>query len=97
MNDPEFDLEKVYDAKILPLLLQVTEACRKHKIPFVAAACFGNSSHGADLAIAGCGGGGDWIPDELKVMKEVAFGEMTPTRNFRTLMIGKPNRDPNLN
>jgi hypothetical protein len=35
-HPPEFDLEKVYDEQISPLMAQIIEICQQHKIPMVA-------------------------------------------------------------
>ncbi|MCI0526392.1 MAG: hypothetical protein L0Y56_02920, partial [Nitrospira sp.] len=33
---PEYDLEKVYDKQIAPLMTKIIAICKKHKLPMVA-------------------------------------------------------------
>lgn len=46
MESKAFDLEKVYDEQIYPLMDKVIAICKEHKIPFVAA--FQYASDGED-------------------------------------------------
>ena len=38
-----FDLEQVYDEKIAPLMAQIIEICKEHKMPFGAQFIYANS------------------------------------------------------
>jgi hypothetical protein len=41
-----FDLEDVYDAEVSPLMAQIIEICKKHRIPMVASFIFGHDDEG---------------------------------------------------
>ena len=36
MRKPDFDLEKVYDEQIAPLMTQIIAICKEHKLPLFA-------------------------------------------------------------
>jgi hypothetical protein len=49
MNRQEdFDLEAVYDEKIFPLMAQIIDICREHRMPMFASFLYGRDSSGTD-------------------------------------------------
>lgn len=40
---PKYDLEKVYDEQISPLMTKIIEICQEHRIPMVASFQYANS------------------------------------------------------
>ena len=46
MEKEKFDLEKVYDEQINPLMAQIIEVCKQHNMPFIAS--FQYASDGKD-------------------------------------------------
>lgn len=47
MNEP-FDLEAVYDAEIFPLMDQILDICKKHKMPMLASFVYKCNEEGED-------------------------------------------------
>lgn len=41
-----FDLEDVYDAEVSPLMVQIIEICKKHRMPMIASFIFGHDNDG---------------------------------------------------
>jgi hypothetical protein len=51
MTIEDFDLEDVYDDEIAPLMAQILEICRKHKIPMMASFCYSNNNEEDDKGL----------------------------------------------
>lgn len=45
-NQEAFDLEKVYDEQIAPLMSQIIEICKMHKLPVFASFLYANDPDG---------------------------------------------------
>lgn len=46
----DFDVEKVLDEQISPLMKQVLEICKEHKIPMVSSFCYRSNGDGLDFS-----------------------------------------------
>ena len=47
-NTESFDLEKVYDEQIAPLMTQIINICKEHKLPMFASFLYKNDSENED-------------------------------------------------
>lgn len=45
---PVFDLEKVYDEQISPLMVKIIEICKEHKMPMIFSAMYVRSEEGEE-------------------------------------------------
>jgi hypothetical protein len=44
-HQPGFDLEKVYDEQISPLMAKIIEICQQHKMPLIASFQYATEEH----------------------------------------------------
>lgn len=67
MREPQFDLEKVYDEQIAPLMKQIIAICKKHKLPMLAEFCFKSDGEGGHDFCATCipRGKKEWLPQRM--------------------------------
>jgi hypothetical protein len=48
MEQPSFDLEKVYDEEVAPLMTKIIEICKQHKLPMFATFLYANDLESGD-------------------------------------------------
>lgn len=48
-ENEKYDLEKVYDEKIAPLMTQIIDICREHKMPVLASFAYGRNEEKSDF------------------------------------------------
>lgn len=74
-----FDLEKIYDEQIAPLMTQVIEICKKHNLPFVID--FQYSSDGGDEH-GHCTSA--YLPNDIAIAPELqdAYRAVAPRRSL---------------
>lgn len=70
MTEPTFDLEKQYDAEVVPLMEAVFEACKRLGLPIVASITYSNSqnNYGAGSWAAGRDG---WAPLSFAMVRNL--------------------------
>jgi len=83
-----FDLESVYDEQIAPLMTQIIDICKRHKMPMLASFMY-QHHHGEEELESYCttslGGEGDWKPEKIIKATEIIrrrddFAAFTITR-----------------
>lgn len=76
MTEPTFDLEKIYDEQIAPLMAQIIAVCKKHRLPMLASFCYSSKDESEQFATTCLPRGEDeWLPETLEVARRFIRSE----------------------
>ena len=92
MEKEKFDLEKVYDEQINPLMAQIIEVCKQHNMPFIASFQYASDGKDDHQLCTSC-----MLPKERPVAPslEHCYAALLPPR-IPTLMLTTRDKDGNV-